>query len=129
MVRDRTSCLYDLITSRILDGLIGGNDFALIHALVLQGQVDVNRSSSFVDLSHSERGPHAVNTKPMRSSLVNEPLSNTVLNLTDLAPRTGQLERLTENVMLEGQIARISNQEGHEVSTHTILRPAGQTIE
>ena len=65
VVRDGTSCLHGLITSCILNVLIGGNDLALIHALVLQGEVDVDGSARLIDLSHSERDPNAVLVKAL----------------------------------------------------------------
>ena len=71
---------------------------------MVKSQIDVDGSTSLIDLCHAERHPDTFLTEALFECLIVKPLLNALANVRDETPLTGKLKRFSKRVMLEGKI-------------------------
>ena len=129
MVRNTATGQKDFVPSRILNRFVLLNHIGSVHAPMVQGEVNVDGSARLIDLRDTERDPDTILVKALLRSLVIQPLPHTLAQVAHVRPLAAELERLTQSVMLHGEIPCVRDEERQQVPTHSVLGTADETAE
>lgn len=94
--------LHDFVACGIFDGLVLFNELGAVHALVVQGEVDVDGGACLIDLRDAEGDPDAIFGEALGCSFVVESLFHSLAHIRDFCPRARQFERLAQGMVFHG---------------------------
>ena len=89
---DAASSQENLIPGCVFNRLILINELGAIHALVIQGEINVDCCASLIDLSHAERDPDTFLAESLLGGLVEQSGSHALAHIRHVSPLAGQLE-------------------------------------
>lgn len=126
-MRDRTSIEHGFITSSVFDELVRINDPGAVNACMVHRQVHIDGSAGLIKLRHAERDPDSVLIEAAQCSGFKHTRLHALLQFRDLAPGAGELEALTECLVLHSEVTGVCDHEGQQVATHTVFRSTDKT--
>lgn len=121
MVGDAATALHGLVSGAVLDRLVGVDGLITRQSIMVHSQVDVDSSARLVDLGDTEADPEAVARITELGRLIVDPLLDFSAERGNLTPGAGELERLTQGVVVHGEVSCVGNQESEKIATHAVL--------
>lgn len=130
MVRNASSAEHNFIASSVFYYLVVVDDSISVSAFnVLQSHVDINSGTGFVKLGHSERNPGLFLLVAKGTCFVMNSLADTRAERGNLGPRARGLKTLSSNEMVRSEISDIGNEEGKNVTLHSVFGASSHASE
>ena len=91
-------------------------------------EVNVHCCTGLVNLGNAETDPDLMVLETFLNTLISDARSDPFAKLADVRPRAGCFEALSCNEVILGEISGVSNQEGKQITSHSVLRAGSHTF-